>query len=171
MGGPPVLMAGLAAKVSDLGGNVDAATSCLGVAPNAASKANAVLNLGALADNGGTTLTMLPGPGSDAIDRGIDAACAAASIDGIDQRGYPRPQGAHCDAGAVEVQPCYVKRDAAGANDGTSWIDAYTDLQSALEARRLERDFGVGLDAAALILDLQHEVRRLKAVIRAHGLR
>ena len=42
-------------------------------------------------------------------------------------------------------------------------------LQSALEARRLERDFGVGLDAAALILDLQHEVRRLKAVLKQMG--
>jgi len=51
------------------------------------------------------------------------------------------------------------------------WRFSSTDLQCALEARRLERDFGVGLDAAALILDLQHEVRRLKAVIRAHGLR
>jgi chaperone modulatory protein CbpM len=43
-------------------------------------------------------------------------------------------------------------------------------LQCALEARRLERDFGVGLDAAALILDLQHEVRRLKAILRSQGL-
>ena len=51
------------------------------------------------------------------------------------------------------------------------WQFSSSDLQCALEARRLERDFGVGLDAAALILDLQHEVRRLKAVIRAHGLR
>jgi chaperone modulatory protein CbpM len=31
----------------------------------------------------------------------------------------------------------------------------------------LERDFGVSLDAAALILDLQHEVRRLKAALQA----
>ena len=51
------------------------------------------------------------------------------------------------------------------------WQFSSSDLQCALEARRLERDFGVGLDAAALILDLQHEVRRLKAAMRAHGLR
>jgi len=49
------------------------------------------------------------------------------------------------------------------------WEFSSTDLQHALEARRLERDFGVSLDAAALILDLQHEVRRLKAVLRANG--
>ena len=50
------------------------------------------------------------------------------------------------------------------------WSFSSTDLQHALEARRLERDFGVNLDAAALILDLQHEVRRLKSLLQAHGL-
>lgn len=50
------------------------------------------------------------------------------------------------------------------------WRFQSTDLQQALAARRLERDFGVGLDAAALILDLQREVRRLKAVLHAQGL-
>lgn len=47
------------------------------------------------------------------------------------------------------------------------WRFQSADLQCALEARRLQRDFGVGLDAAALILDLQHEVRRLKAALQA----
>ncbi len=50
------------------------------------------------------------------------------------------------------------------------WHFHSTDLQCALAARRLERDFGVGLDVAALILDLEHEVRRLKGVLRAQGL-
>jgi len=48
------------------------------------------------------------------------------------------------------------------------WRFRGADLQRALEARRLQRDFGVELDAAALILDLEHEVRRLKAVLQAH---
>lgn len=48
-----------------------------------------------------------------------------------------------------------------------AWHFHSIDLQNALEVRRLERDFGVGLEAAALILDLQHEVRRLKAAILA----
>jgi chaperone modulatory protein CbpM len=47
------------------------------------------------------------------------------------------------------------------------WCFDSRGLQCALDARRLERDFGVGLDAAALILDLQHEVRRLKAQLQA----
>jgi chaperone modulatory protein CbpM len=46
------------------------------------------------------------------------------------------------------------------------WVFDSADLQCALEARRLERDFGVGLEAAALILDLQHEVRRLRAALQ-----
>ncbi|MDM0030909.1 chaperone modulator CbpM [Variovorax sp. J22P271] len=56
------------------------------------------------------------------------------------------------------------------AEQPDDWRFHGADLQCALEARRLERDFGVGLDAAALILDLEHEVRRLKGVLRAQGL-
>ena len=33
-----------------------------------------------------------------------------------------------------EPLPLYVKHDADGANDGTSWTDAFTDLQDALDA-------------------------------------
>jgi len=56
--------------------------------------------LGALANNGGPTQTMLPVAGSAAIDRiAPGALCPSA-----DQRGGPRPQGDLCDIGAVEVQ-------------------------------------------------------------------
>jgi hypothetical protein len=56
--------------------------------------------LGALADNGGPTLTMLPGTGSPAID--AFPADAGACPAPIDQRGIQRPQGEGCDIGAVE---------------------------------------------------------------------
>jgi len=52
----------------------------------------------ALANNGGPTQTMLPMADSPAIDGGSDADCPAT-----DQRGVNRPQGAHCDIGAVEA--------------------------------------------------------------------
>jgi hypothetical protein len=52
----------------------------------------------ALANNGGPTQTMLPLADSPAIDGGSDADCPAT-----DQRGVNRPQGAHCDIGAVEA--------------------------------------------------------------------
>lgn len=89
--------------------------------------------LGDLADNGGSTATLLPAAGSAVIDRGDDGTCTA-----FDQRGLLRPQGPHCDIGAVEVevivpaQRCYVDIDAAGADDGSSWNDAYRDLRAAL---------------------------------------
>ena len=54
--------------------------------------------LGALADNGGPTLTHALLTGSPAIDAGNDAACPAT-----DQRGVTRPQGAHCDIGSYEA--------------------------------------------------------------------
>ncbi len=49
------------------------------------------------------------------------------------------------------------------------WHFRSADLQRALAARRLERDFGANLDTAALILDLQTELRRLRSVLAAHA--
>jgi predicted outer membrane repeat protein len=60
--------------------------------------------LGQLADNGGPTLTHLPGPGSPALDGGNAMDCPAT-----DQRGQMRPTDgngdgvASCDIGAVEL--------------------------------------------------------------------
>ncbi|TXK29740.1 hypothetical protein FVQ98_07575 [Ottowia sp. GY511] len=53
--------------------------------------------LGALASNGGTTQTQLPGAGSPALNA---VACTGVALD---QRGIARPQGVLCDIGAVEV--------------------------------------------------------------------
>jgi hypothetical protein len=55
--------------------------------------------LGALADNGGPTLTCALLPGSPAIDVGTDSVTNTFATD---QRGYPRLVGAHVDIGAVE---------------------------------------------------------------------
>jgi len=59
--------------------------------------------LGSFADNGGPTWTFLPGLGSAALDAGDDSVCSAAPVNAVDQRGIARPQGAHCDIGAVET--------------------------------------------------------------------
>jgi predicted outer membrane repeat protein len=61
--------------------------------------------LGPLQNNGGATPTFLPGIGSPAIDNGADIVCTAGPANAHDQRGVARPQGAHCDIGAVEVLP------------------------------------------------------------------
>lgn len=57
--------------------------------------------LGALTSNGGSTHTMVPGPGSKLID-------AAGGSLSSDQRGLPRPVGTAPDAGAVEVHASAV---------------------------------------------------------------
>jgi hypothetical protein len=61
--------------------------------------------LGALADNGGSTPTRAPLPGSPSIDGGNPAGCTDDLGNAIktDQRGYGRPAGAACDIGAFEA--------------------------------------------------------------------
>ena len=82
-------------QVIDGGGNLSYPdATCPGI--------NADPRLGPLQDNGGPTHTMAPGPGSAAIDAAVDAVCAAPPVNGLDQRGIMRPQGPHCDIGAVE---------------------------------------------------------------------
>ena len=58
--------------------------------------------LGALAANGGPTLTRLPAEGSPLIDGVAVAACHPDEI-AVDQRYIDRPQRTACDIGAVEV--------------------------------------------------------------------
>lgn len=65
---------------------------------------NADPKLGPLQDNGGPTNTMGLNPGSAALDAANDATCAAPPVNNLDQRGFPRPWGAHCDIGAVEQE-------------------------------------------------------------------
>jgi CSLREA domain-containing protein len=66
---------------------------------------SAQLNLQPLDYNGGPTLNHALGPGSVAID----AVTVCTDINGMvvtkDQRGFRRPKGAGCDAGAVEMTP------------------------------------------------------------------
>ena len=77
------------------GGNVDDQNLCEFTASTDHPSTDP--QLGALQNNGGPTDTQLPPVASPPIDAGVDAACPAT-----DQRGVPRPQGPHCDSGAVE---------------------------------------------------------------------
>ena len=62
--------------------------------------------LGALAANGGPTLTRVPADPGPLVDQIPPALCAGGMVIVVDQRGFPRPEtsGTLCDIGAVEVQ-------------------------------------------------------------------
>ena len=90
---------------------VEASNSLIGsgVSPNITLVGDGLLRsdapmLGALADNGGPTLTMLPLAGSPLIDAGPATVPIFAGNE-FDQRGpgFPRVLGSKADIGAVEV--------------------------------------------------------------------
>jgi hypothetical protein len=86
--------------------------------------------LSGLADNGGETETMALKWGSPAIDTGEDGTCQAD-----DQRGVHRPQGNHCDMGALERVFPRVRADFE--SDGISDIGTFhpaTGVWSILES-------------------------------------
>jgi beta-glucanase (GH16 family) len=83
--------------INSLGSNVFTDGTCN---PIGSDQVVADAGLGALADNGGPTLTHALLPGSPAIDAADASVCPA-----IDQRGVARPQGAGCDVGSFEAAP------------------------------------------------------------------
>jgi fibronectin-binding autotransporter adhesin len=99
--------------VTDNGYNLSNDSSCGFSAIGSAN--NAMLNLGPLQNNGGSTLTHKPGSGSDAVTRipngttvnnnGVTLACNSTTTD---QTGAARPlsSGVPCTSGAVEVLDC-----------------------------------------------------------------
>jgi len=108
--------------ITDGGGNLSYPdTTCFGI--------NQDPLLGPLQDNGGPTLTMAPGAGSPAIDAALDAICDADPVNGLDQRGIARPQGSHCDIGAVEHE-FYPSKPPGSEPPTPTWRD--TVLQELL---------------------------------------
>ena len=86
---------------NSLGGNIEDHTTC---AFNLVTDLkNTNVPLGPLANNGGPTDTHLITSDGLAFNNAVDAICAAAPVSALDQRGIARPQGAHCDRGAVEL--------------------------------------------------------------------
>ena len=74
--------------------------------------------------SGQATLTIPLLTGSSAIDAGDDTVCPAT-----DQRGVPRPQGAHCDIGAYEVDntaPAVVANARADPNPTSATSVGFT---------------------------------------------
>jgi hypothetical protein len=84
------------AFVASLGHNLISDGSCVD-GLNTTDQRNTNPTLSFIDENGGPTPTLMPLPGSPAIDKGDNAGCPAR-----DQRGAQRPVGSACDVGAVE---------------------------------------------------------------------
>ncbi|MBX7104101.1 MAG: hypothetical protein K1X57_08460 [Gemmataceae bacterium] len=109
-----------AVGVPGVGGLIADATSNALVGQN--------FKLGALANNGGTTQTILPAFDSPVRDNGSNPAGLT-----LDQRGQPRISSARADIGAVELPPDFVVRNTADSGAGSlrqQIIDANTVVGS-----------------------------------------
>jgi predicted outer membrane repeat protein len=102
--------------------------------------------LDALADNGGPTKTVALQAGSPAIDAGDDATCTATPVNNLDQREVTRPQGAHCDIGAYEVE-------VSGFNFSGFFqpVDNLPTLNKAKAGAAIPVKFGLGGDQGLAI--------------------
>jgi hypothetical protein len=86
--------------------------------PNCTAGASiAAPNLLPLGSQGGLTATMVPGPGSPALDV-VTSGCPPP---GTDQRGRQRPENGACDIGAVEGGPDGLFADGFESGDLSAW--------------------------------------------------
>jgi len=93
-----------------------------------------LLDPSGLKENGGPTQTIALLPGSPAIDAGDPEVCANPPVNGVDQRGHPRPGAAsvNCSIGAFESDdppPCTGDCDG---KDGVSIDEIITLVNIAL---------------------------------------
>jgi len=111
VGGDDLITNGAAATVNYSLIETPSATAATALAAGTGNLTGGDPMLGALADNGGATLTILPLAGSPLINAGNPAAAGAPTTD---QRGLARISGPRIDIGAVEVQAVLA---ATGTND------------------------------------------------------
>ncbi len=115
--------------------NINDSSGGAGTVSGSGTLLRADAKLGPLQDNGGVTQTMLPQPGSPAIDQ----APTLSSIPYSDQRGLPRIIGAHADIGAVETNTIIIVNtpvdelnglpsDGYGNGNGVSLREALRDI-------------------------------------------
>jgi predicted outer membrane repeat protein len=107
--------AGIGTLLYTNGFNFDSGNTCNFTAPTDIVNGGDPL-LGALADNGGATQTLMPQIGSPLVNHipSGDPGCT-----GVDQRGVSRPQGPACDIGAVEVDGADVAWATSAGGTGS----------------------------------------------------
>ena len=101
------------AVITSIGHNLDDGHSCI-PSPAATDHVDMPAGLGALANNGGPTLTIALAAGSAAIAAGASPCLAADGVTPVttDQRGLPRTSP--CDIGAFQTQPANVPAPPIG---------------------------------------------------------
>ena len=89
-------------KITSEGDNLSSDSTCItnNRTLNDRNNTDPLLDPAGLQDNGGPTLTIALQPNSPAIDGVRHGTCPPPDTD---QRGVPRPSGARCDIGAVEM--------------------------------------------------------------------
>jgi CSLREA domain-containing protein len=112
---------GAGSSIISTGHNLSSDTSCTFAAAGDMNDTDPQLQ--SLTDNGGPTFTHALLPGTPAVDTGDDDGCADT-----DQRGISRPQGAHCDIGAFELEVPLTQGDVDCAG-GVNAIDALKILR------------------------------------------
>jgi large repetitive protein len=113
--------------ITNGGNNIDSGTTC-GWGSASGSKSNTNPLLGTLADNGGPTQTFGLLLGSPAVDAGNDTICSASPVGNLDQRGFSRLRGAHCDIGSYERAFRYVA--TTGSDTANNCTDSLSPCQT-----------------------------------------
>lgn len=93
------ILANGCSNITDGGNNIDSDGTC-----GVGTATDPRLDPAGLKNNGGSTQTIALMSDSPAIGAGNDTVCAASPVSGVDQRRVTRPQGAHCDIGAFELE-------------------------------------------------------------------
>jgi hypothetical protein len=112
--------------ITDGGHNLEDGTTCgFTTANGSLSNTDPKLDPTGLKNNGGPTQTIALEAGSPAINAGDESVCAAAPVNGVDQRGYERPGTGYtnCSIGAYEYNsPGPPPMACAGDCDATGGV-------------------------------------------------
>lgn len=130
------------------GGNLENGDSCMFRGPNDRVNASSV-GLDAVADNGGSTLTMALQQGALAIDGGV-TPCPST-----DQRGVARPQNTRCDIGAYEYEGPFPAPDTSPPD--TVFLGGPVQVSEAYSAFSF-----TGSDNVTAVADLIFECRLIE---------
>jgi hypothetical protein len=119
--------------------------------------------IGPLADNGGLTLTHRPMAGSPVVDASLGPcrALLGSVLDAVDhdQRGVARPQGTHCDMGAVE-------QTAATLAIASATVDSKT---GAATLRGTVQCSGLVDVEISVMLEQAQKARKVNTTVHASG--